>query len=68
MKPRACLLLEDEQGGPVEVTARELDAQLREHRPRLLFLSACETAAAAELLDSLATDMLRYGLPAVLVI
>jgi tetratricopeptide (TPR) repeat protein len=43
--PKAVLLLEDDEGEQLPTDAGELIAALRAHRPRLVFLSACLTAA-----------------------
>ena len=66
LDPEPRLLLEDDEGGPAPATAEEVCDTLGEHRPRLLCLSACETAASDRLLGSLAAGMIRRGFPAVL--
>ena len=66
LTPEPGLLLEDEVGGPAFVRASALVSKLASHHPRLLFLSACETAEAHALLDSLARTLVRSGAPAVL--
>ena len=65
-EPRPLLLLEDELGRPAAATADDLDAALQPRRPRALFLSACETAAADKVLGSLAATLVQRGVPAVL--
>ncbi len=65
-EPEPCLLLEDEEGGCQRATVEELAAQLGDHLPRLLFLSACETAAPGKALLSMAVGMIACGTPAVL--
>jgi hypothetical protein len=71
--PRPVLLLEDEEGNALPTDATSLVQTLGVHRPRLLALSACLSAAAPgqgkdneELADSLATALIGAGLPAVL--
>jgi tetratricopeptide (TPR) repeat protein len=66
LEPKPVLLLEDDLGGRAPATADELDSALQPHRPRLLFLSACETAGADRLLGSLAATLVRRGVPALL--
>lgn len=63
IKPRPCLLTEDDYGAPVFATADDVDAALQPHRPRALFLSACLSAAADQLLGSLAALLVRRGIP-----
>jgi tetratricopeptide (TPR) repeat protein len=79
--PEPMLLLEDEAGDALPTTAGTLIETLRAHRPRLLFLSACLTSAAAPatggaatrrsrrrgtLAQSLAEQMVDSGVSAVL--
>ena len=66
LKPEPGLLLEDEVGDEAFVTAGKLIRKLASHHPRLLFLSACETAEAHPFLDSLAWTLTRSGVPAAL--
>jgi len=66
LKPEPGLLLEDEVGDEAFVSAGKLIRKLASHHPRLLFLSACETAEAHPFLDSLARTLTRSGAPAVL--
>jgi hypothetical protein len=60
------LLLEDDRGGPAPATAADLADALPAQHPRLLSLSACETAAPDLLLGSLSVALLSRGQPAVL--
>ena len=64
--PVPVLVLEDEVGGRLETDATTLINTLQHCLPRLLFLSACKTAAAGALADALAVTMIRAGLPATL--
>jgi hypothetical protein len=70
--PQPALMLEDERGGLRPISATDLLEALGACRPRLLMLSACLSAAAGEsakatqVADSLATAMVRAGLPAVI--
>lgn len=66
LDPEPGLLLEDEVGDRDFVTTTKLIRTLGAHHPRLLFLSACETAEADPVLDSLARSLTRSGAPAVL--
>ncbi len=66
-----CLILENDFGEPEQVNAMALLKNLRNHRPRLLFLSACHTAAqnsiqATEQSNHLALAILEAGIPAIL--
>jgi tetratricopeptide (TPR) repeat protein len=67
-KPAPSLIFENDEGGPDPVSAGQLKTHLRGELPRLLFLSACETADPdpEDLLGSLAVAMLRQGIPATL--
>jgi hypothetical protein len=49
--PKPVLLLEDEGGDRLSTEAGTLIRALRAHRARLLFLSACLSAAAGERRD-----------------
>lgn len=64
--PQPGLLLEDDIGDPAFISADLLALQLASHHPRLLFLSACETAQADPVLPSLARSLVLAGTPAVL--
>jgi len=64
--PEPVLIMEDEAGDADRVDAVRLLGGLHVNMPRLLFLSACQTAAAGTLADSLARTMVRGGAPAVL--
>ena len=66
LTPEPALLLEDAVGDEVKVKSGQLTGKLAAHKPRLLFLSACETAQADPVLDSLARALVRAGPPAVL--
>jgi tetratricopeptide (TPR) repeat protein len=65
-EPNPHLLLEDEQGRPVPVDPQQLAQQLNGCAPRLLFLSACQTAQADRVLGSMARRMVKVAAPAVL--
>ncbi|MBI3269775.1 MAG: CHAT domain-containing protein [Planctomycetes bacterium] len=62
----ADLLLETDEGAPETVSADALGRELGEHRPRLIFLSACHSAEASGIVDSTARAMVARGFPAVL--
>ncbi|MBK8090927.1 MAG: CHAT domain-containing protein [Verrucomicrobiaceae bacterium] len=66
LQPEPGLLLEDEVGDVAYVTAAKLSQRLAAHHPRLLFLSACQTAESHAVLDSLAQSLVRLGARAVL--
>ena len=67
LKPEPRLLLEDRFGDPDFVEATRLAAELDGvKRPRLLTLSACETAQADEVIGSAARSLVRRSVPAVL--
>ncbi|MHC4065101.1 MAG: CHAT domain-containing protein, partial [Planctomycetota bacterium] len=66
LEPEPGLLLEDEVGDRHFVKTTKLVSKLGARHPRLLFLSACETAEADPVLDSLARSLTRSGAPAVL--
>ncbi|MFN7950376.1 MAG: CHAT domain-containing protein [bacterium] len=66
LEPEPALLLEDDLGDPAVTPAKELVRKLAGHPPRMLFLSACETAEAHPVLDSLAPALVRAGVPSVL--
>jgi len=71
-KPQPFLALEDEKGDCKPAQGADLTKKLRATMPRLLFLSACLTAAQQPgtpekgPVQSLAASMARAGLPAVL--
>ena len=65
-EPTPCLLLEDDYGNRSDAEAKDVADRIKGNRPRLLFLSACETAAPAGAVNALAVDMLQNGLSAVL--
>ena len=69
--PQPVLLLEDDEGNALPTAAASLVQTLGAQKPRLLVLSACLSAAQPEeenpaLADSLATALVRAGVPAVL--
>jgi tetratricopeptide (TPR) repeat protein len=66
LKPEPGLLMEDDFGDPDFAKASQLLNKLGTHHPRLLFLSACESAEPDPKLDSLARSLVRSGAPAVL--
>ena len=66
LSPEPALLLEDDVGERALVRTSQLVSKLASHQPRLIFLSACETAEADPVLDSLARSLVRSGAPAVL--
>jgi tetratricopeptide (TPR) repeat protein len=65
-EPEPLLGLEDEEGNGLDTGPAALIGALPAPRPRLLFLSACQTAAAGTLADPLAMTLVRAGAPAVL--
>ncbi|MBM4431308.1 MAG: CHAT domain-containing protein, partial [Chloroflexi bacterium] len=65
-RPSPGLLLEDELGDGDWVNTAELVRRLADYRPRMLFLSACESAGADPVFASLAWSLVWAGLPAVL--
>ncbi|MCP4107331.1 MAG: CHAT domain-containing protein, partial [Desulfobacteraceae bacterium] len=69
--PEPLLNLEDQDGNAKPASVSDLDDALADHKPKLLFLSACLTSAPAgkeaeELVSSFAGSMIRLGCPAVL--
>jgi len=66
LQPRPGLLLEDDIGNADFIDANKLVTRLAGAHPRLLFLSACETAQADPVLPSLARSLVLAGTPAVL--
>lgn len=65
-EPTPVLLLETAEGQALPTDADTLLPAIRPRLPRLLFLSACKSAAHGELADSLSLAMVRAGVPAVL--
>lgn len=65
-QPAPLLLLEDDTGAPQPTTPLQLLEALQHHLPRLLFVSACESAAPGVLADPLALTLVRAGVPALL--
>ena len=66
LAPEPRLVLEDEEGATCPVGADELSQEIGGNRPRLLCLSACETAASDRVIGSLGLGMIQRGMPAVL--
>ncbi len=66
LRERPVLLMETELGEPEAVDAQALAREFGGFRPRLLFLSACETARPDGMLGSLAADLVKLGFPCVL--
>ena len=66
LHPRPGLLLEDDIGDRDFIEANKLVTRLAAQHPRLLFLSACETAQADPVLPSLARSLVLAGTPAVI--
>ncbi|MBY0431401.1 MAG: CHAT domain-containing protein, partial [Rhodospirillales bacterium] len=65
--PHPALILEDRLGNPQPARAADLVRVLAGScQPRLLFVSACHSARAPGLMGSLAADLVRGGLPAVI--
>ena len=64
LKLEPVLVLETDTGDPDFVPASRLVSQLGNPLPKLLFLSACETAQADPVLDSLSRSLVRCGAPA----
>ena len=68
-EPGPVLILEDEKGGRDDATPETLSRAMGRRPPRLVFLSACLTAAprtGTELVGSFASDMIGRGIRAVL--
>ena len=65
-KPNLRLYLESEEGDADPVTPEDLSAELGEHRPGLLFLSACLTAEVNPFLTSYTAELIERGFPAAL--
>jgi len=65
-EPHPHVLLEDEVGDPKAASADDLADKLAGRAPRLLLVSACETAQADHVLNSLAATLIHRGFPAVL--
>jgi CHAT domain-containing protein len=64
--PKPVLLLEDKEGNRLKTGPAKLIGLLPSPRPRLVFLSACQTAAAGAVADPLAMTLVRAGASAVL--
>jgi len=65
-EPEPVLALETDEGELDSVTPERLSAELGEHRPRLLFLSACLTARVNTFLVSYTADLIERGFEAAL--
>ena len=65
-EPPPSLLLETDLGEPAPATAEDIDRCVRANRPHLLFLSACQSAAADQILGCLAASLVSLGIPALL--
>ena len=66
LRPQPALLLEDEFGDSSSATAQEVARALAGQMPRLLFLSACQTAITDDIVSSLVWSLVRSAAPAVL--
>jgi tetratricopeptide (TPR) repeat protein len=64
--PQSCLLLEDDEGGPVPAGFSDLRSKLGQNMPRLLFVSACKTSEPNRFLNSFSTEIISRGCHAVL--
>ncbi|GEO83021.1 CHAT domain-containing protein [Pararhodospirillum oryzae] len=64
--PRPILALEDDEGNERETGEAELIRLLRPAAPKVVFLSACQSAESDRQADSLAAALVDGGLPAVL--
>ena len=60
------LMLEDEEGGPLEASPRDLIRSLRPNLPRTMFISACQSATFGPFSDAVAMDLIRGGIASVL--
>ena len=65
-QPEPLLLLEDDEGDPLPTKAIGLIEALQNRLPRLLCVSACESAAPGTLANPLAMTLVRAGVAAVL--
>ena len=65
LKPQPALLLEDEFGDSSPASMQDLVLGLAGHRPRLLFLSACQTAMSDDVVSSLVWLLVQSAAPAV---
>ena len=65
LKPQPALLLEDEFGDSSAASTQDLVLGLAGHRPRLLFLSACQTAMSDDVVSSLVWLLVQSAAPAV---
>ena len=60
------LYFEDDFGKAIEITAQKLASKLGKNKPKLLFLSACKTSDPDKFLNTCSSQMIRWGIPAVL--
>lgn len=65
-EPKPSICLETDDGEIDRVTADRLASELGEKLPRLIFISACQTAQPEKTLNSLAATLIRRSFPAVL--
>ncbi|MDM8516446.1 CHAT domain-containing protein [Desulfobacterales bacterium HSG16] len=65
-RPKPLLSLEDEFGNAFHAQPKDLWKAVGSSKPRLLFLSACQTSEPGSLVNSFSSDMIQYGLPGVL--
>ena len=65
-EPSPRLVLEDEYGNRSDAEAKDVADKIQSTKPKLLFLSACETGTPGRTVHSLAVTMIQTGLPAVL--
>jgi hypothetical protein len=66
LKPQPALLLEDEFGDRSPTSTQDLLRGLAGQKPRLLFLSACQTAMTDDVVSSLVWSLVQGVAPAVL--
>lgn len=64
--PQPILIFETETGERHKVSPQTLIAELGQHRPKLLFVSACKTARQEAPLQSFLIAVLQTGIPAAL--
>lgn len=65
--PVPLLALEDDEGNPSPSSPLDMAQKLGSaNRPKLLFLSACQSSDPDRLLNSYASEMIRWGVPSVL--
>jgi hypothetical protein len=66
LKPQPALLLEDEFGNRKPASTQDLVRELSGQRPRLLFLSACQTAMTDDVVSPLVWSLVQSVAPAVI--